>query len=332
MAELRWGILSTARIGTTKVVPAIQAASRCTVTAIASRSQPAAEAAAATLGIPTAHGSYEALLADPDVDAIYIPLPNHLHAPWTIAAAEAGKHVLCEKPLALSAADAQRMVEACDAAGVVLLEAFMYRLHPSWTAVRDLVAAGRIGQLRAVDVWFSYFNDDPTNIRNIAEAGGGGLWDIGCYAVNVTRMLFGAEPVRVESSVRRDPGSGVDVLAAALLEFGDGVATFMCSTRTEPDQRVHIYGAEGRIAVGIPFNVPTDAGAEVFVTHGGDPPARPDTETLRFEPANQYTIQVEAFAATVLDGAPLPIPHGDGVANVRVLERIFEAAAREPAR
>ena len=168
-------------------------------------------AVADALGIPRAHGSYEALLADPDVDAVYIPLPNHLHAEWTIAAARAGKHVLCEKPLAMTAADAERMAAACDAAGVRLMEAFMYRHHPSWVAVRELVASGRIGRLAAVQSWFSYFNDDPPNIRNIREVGGGALYDIGCYNVNLSRMLFGGEPTRIQASIERDPATGVDV-------------------------------------------------------------------------------------------------------------------------
>jgi predicted dehydrogenase len=260
------------------------------------------------------------------VDAVYLPLPNHLHAEWAIAAARAGKHVLCEKPLALTAADAEAMVAAADEAGVSLMEAFMYRLHPTWAAVREAVASGRIGPLRAVDVWFSYFNDDPDNIRNILEAGGGALWDIGCYAVNVARMLFGEEPTRVEASITRDPASGCDVLTAGLLEFATGTATFTVSTRAEPDQRVHLYGPEGRISVGIPFNIPPDRPTEVFVTQGGDPPVAPATEAVRFEPADQYRLQAEAFARAVLDGDPLPTPTDDAVANVAVIERLFAVA------
>jgi predicted dehydrogenase len=328
MTALRWGILSPANIGTAKVIPATQAADRCEVTALASRSEERARAAAGALGIPRAHGSYEALLSDPEVDAVYVPLPNHLHAEWTIAAARAGKHVLCEKPMALSVADAEAMVAACEAEGVLLMEAFMYRLHPSWTSVQELVASGRIGALRAVDVWFSYFNDDPANIRNIAEAGGGALWDIGCYAVNVARLLFGEEPRRVEASITRDPTTGCDVLTAGLLEFDDATATFTCSTRLEPDQRVHVHGTDGRISIGIPFNIPPDRPAEVHLTSGGDPPVSPATDTLRSAPADQYRLQAEAFARAVLDGTPLPTSPQDAVANVRVIERLFAAAER----
>ena len=272
-----------------------------------------------------AFGSYEDLLADPDVDAVYNPLPNHLHAEWTIAAARAGKHVLCEKPLATTAADAERMIKVCEAEGVLLMEAFMYRLHPTWEAARSLVASGRIGELRTVQSWFSYFNDDPGDIRNLVETGGGALYDIGCYCVNLSRMLFGAEPERVRGSVLRDPVMGIDVLTSAILDFGDGVATFTCSTRAEPDQRVHIYGTEGRISLEIPFNIPPDRPTRVSLTAGGDPPVRPDTEVLTFEPANEYTIQAERFAAAVLDGGQVPIPPSDAVGNLRVIEELFRS-------
>lgn len=204
----------------------------------------------------------------------------------------------------------------------------MYRLHPSWVAVRELVGSGRIGELRAVQSWFSYYNDDPTNIRNVREWGGGALMDIGCYSVNLSRMLFGAEPTRVEASITRDPVSGVDVLTSALLEFGDGIATFTCSTRAEPDQRVHVHGTEGRISVGIPFNIPGDRPTEVFLTAGGDPPVAPETEVLTFDPADEYAVQAEEFASAVLDDAPVPLPPEDSVANMRVIEAIFAAGDR----
>jgi predicted dehydrogenase len=322
---LRWGVLSTAKIGIGKVIPATAAAARCEVVAIASRDLGRAQAAASELGIARAYGSYEDLLADPDVDAVYNPLPNHLHAEWTIAAARAGKHVLCEKPLATTTEDAERMIGACEAEGVLLMEAFMYRLHPTWEAVRASVASGRIGELRVVQSWFSYFNDDPGDIRNIVEAGGGALYDIGCYCVNLSRMLFGAEPERVQGSMMRDPIMGIDILTSAILDFDDGMATFTCSTRAEPDQRVHIYGTEGRISVEIPFNIPPDRPTRVSVTAGGDPPVRPDTEVLTFDPANEYTIQAERFAAAVLDGDPVPIPPSDAIGNLRVIEELFRS-------
>lgn len=322
MTRLRWGILSTAAIGRRKVIPAIQRGERSEVVAIASRNAALGQQVADELGIPSAHGTYEALLADPEVEAVYIPLPNHLHGPWTIAAARAGKHVLCEKPLALTAREAEEMIEACDREGVRLMEAFMYRLHPSWVAVRDLVASGRIGRLQAVQSWFSYYNDDPANIRNIPESGGGALYDIGCYCVNLSRMLFGAEPTRVDGTVVRD-ATGTDVLTAGTLAFGDGLASFACSTRAEDDQRVEIYGTEGRISIGIPFNIPPDRPTTVRLVSGGDPPVAPNVELLSFDAADPYTIEADAFASAILDGHAVPVPPDDAVANLRVIERLF---------
>lgn len=326
MTELRWGILSTAAIGRKKVIPAIQRAERCAVVAIASRDPARAHEVAEELGIGRVHGSYEALLADPDVDAVYIPLPNHLHAEWSIAAARAGKHVLCEKPLALTAADAERMIAAADDAGVLLMEAFMYRHHPSWVAVRELVASGRIGEVVAVQSWFSFYNDDPTNIRNRFDAGGGALYDIGCYCVNLSRMLFASEPTRVQSAVRRDPATGVDTVVSAILEFGERVATFTASTRAEDDQRVHVHGTTGRISIEIPFNIPPDRPTRVFLAAGGDPPVAPNVETLTFAPADPYTVEAESFARAVLGRGPVPLPPADAVANLRVMEAIFRGA------
>jgi predicted dehydrogenase len=323
MTKLRWGVLSTADIALTKVIPGMRRGERSEVLGIASRESGRAQAAADRLAIPRAYPSYEALLADPDIDAVYVPLPNHLHAEWSIAAARAGKHVLCEKPLALTASEAQEILDACRDAGVVLMEAFMYRLHPSWVAVRELVASGRIGRLRAVDSWFSYFNDDPANIRNVTAFGGGALYDIGCYSVNLSRMLFGAEPRRVTATVVRDPALGVDVLTSGILDFGEGVATFTCATRTEPDQRVHIYGTEGRISIDIPFNIPPDRPTFISVVAGGDPPVAPAVERLEFAVADPYGAEADAFAAAVLDGAPVPVPPDDAVANLRVIERLF---------
>ena len=292
MNNLRWGILSTADIGITKVIPAIQRAEHCEVVAIASRTLDRAAAAAARLGIPTAYGSYEELLAAGDVDAVYIPLPNDGHAEWTIKAAGAGKHVLCEKPLALSSAQAEEMARACAAAGVKLGEAFMYRHHSAWVETVRLVRTGAIGRLQAVQSFFSYYNDDPADIRNRVERGGGATMDIGCYCINLSRMLFGAEPSRIEAAVRRDPEMGVDIVASALLEFpGGGQSAFTCSIRAEPYQRVHSFGTSGRIEVEIPFNIPPDRETRVLLTSGGDPPVAPATEARTFPPADQYSIQ-----------------------------------------
>jgi predicted dehydrogenase len=219
------------------------------------------------------------------------------------------------------------MIEVAEAAGVHLMEAFMYRLHPSWVAVRELVASGRIGRLVAVQSWFSFHNDDPANIRNILEAGGGAVYDIGCYCINLSRMLFGGEPVRVTGTLARDRLGGIDIVAAGILEFADGgIATFGCSTRAEDDQRVDIYGSAGRVSIEIPFNIPPSRPTRVFVTAGGDPPVAPMTETLTFDPADPYTVEADAFAAAVLDGGPVPVPPADAVANLAVIERLFAAA------
>jgi predicted dehydrogenase len=323
MAELRWGILSTANIGTRQVIGATQAAARCRVVALASREANRAMFAAQQLGIPRSYGSYRALLADSEVDAVYLPLPNHLHAEWAIAALEAGKHVLCEKPIGLSSAEARRMDETAQRSGRVLMEGFMYRFHPTWTTIRRLVESGRIGELRAVQSWFSFCARDPEDIRNRMESGGGAMFDIGCYCVNLSRMLMGGEPTGVAATLRRDPVSGVDVLAAGVLEFGERLASFGVSIRAEADQRVVVYGSEGRLTLEIPFNIPGDRPTRVLLYQGaGMPPFEP-AEVLPFPPANSYTLQAEAFAAAVLDGRPVPLPMSDSIANMEVVERIL---------
>jgi predicted dehydrogenase len=326
-SRLRWGVLSTADIAVRKVIPGIRRSVRGDVVAIASRDAGRAREVARALGIPRAHAAYEALLADPEVDAVYVPLPNHLHAEWTIAALRSGKPVLCEKPLALTASEAQGMVDVASETGVPLMEAFMYRQHPSWVAVRDLVAGGRIGRLRAVDSWFSYYNDDTANIRNIAAYGGGALYDIGCYTINLSRMLFGAEPDDVLSRLVRDAGTGVDVLTSVILGFGDGTATFTVSTRVETDQRVHLYGDRGRISIDIPFNIPPDRPTRIRVVAGGDPPVAPAEEVIELPTLDPYAAEADAFAAAVLDGTPVPVPPEDAVANLRIIERVFAAGA-----
>jgi predicted dehydrogenase len=324
MSTVRWGIVSTADIGMSKVTPAIARASNAEVVAIASRDRDRARAAADRLGIPAAYGSYDELLAADDVDALYVPLPNDQHAEWTVRAVEAGKHVLCEKPLAMTAAQAQQMVDAAQAAGVLLGEAFMYRHHPTWVEVVRLVRQGRIGDLCAVQTFFSYYNDDPANIRNRPENGGGAAMDIGCYAINAARLLTGAEPVDVASSVERDPQMGIDTLTSAVLTFPGGVqSTFTTCIRCESYQRVHVVGSAGRIEVEIPFNIPPDRTTRVFVTAGGDPPQAPATQTLTFEPADQYTLQAEVFGQAILDGAPAPVDPSDAVANMRVIEAVL---------
>jgi predicted dehydrogenase len=297
------------------------------VDAIASRSKEKADEAAESLRIGTTFGSYEELLADPSIEAVYIPLPNHLHLQWTLAAAEAGKHVLCEKPIAMNSDDARLMLQACESAGVLLMEAFMYRLHPMWLKVVELIETGAIGELRSVQTAFSYFNDDPNNIRNIPEVGGGSLYDIGCYAVNAARLLFGSEPTGVKSVVLRDPELGTDILTSALLDFGGGHSSFVCSTQMEDDQRVVVHGTTGRIVVEIPFNIPPDRPTRVLEISGGDPPVDPDVEVHEIPAANPYSVEADAFSTAIRTGAAAPIPPEDAVANMEAIERIFADAS-----
>jgi predicted dehydrogenase len=327
MAKVRWGILSTADIGMTKVAPAIQRAANCEVVAIASRSVESAQSAASKLGIAAAYGTYEELLAAPDVDAVYIPLPNDLHAEWVFKAAAAGKDILCEKPLAMSSAEAQSMVDACTAADVRLQEAFMYRHHPTWLEAVRILQSGQIGRLQAVQSWFSYFNDDPSNIRNRMENGGGAMMDIGCYNVHIARLLFGEEPDAVTSAIRRDPDMGIDIVSSATLSFpGGGQSSFTCTIRGEDYQRVHVVGTEGRIEIEIPFNIPPDVATRIFVSAGGEPPVSPATTTLTFEPSDQYTMQAESFADAILGGRPVPVDPSDAVANMRVIEKVLSGS------
>jgi len=325
---VRWGVLGAADIAVTKVIPAMGRSALSKVTAIASRSAERARATADSLGIPTSYGSYEELLADPEIEAVYIPLPNHLHAEWAIAAIEAGKHVLCEKPMATTSADAVAMIEAAERAGVKLMEAFMYRLHPLWVEVRRLLGEGVIGDLLAVQSFFSYYNDDPGDIRNRLDAGGGALFDIGCYPVNVARMLFGTEPSEVMAAIRRDPVGGTDVVTSAVLDVDGRHAAFTCSTRLEDDQRVHIHGTEGRLLVEIPFNIPPDRPTRILAVAGGEPPVAPNVVVHEVAAADQYAVQADAFSEAVRSSTEVPTPPQDAVANLRVIERIFAAAGR----
>lgn len=325
---VRWGVLGVAGIATKKVIPAMQRAKNCEIVGIASRDADRAAEAATRLGIARHYGSYQALLDDPEIEAVYIPLPNNLHAEWTLRAAAAGKHVLCEKPLAMNSDEAAKMVAACADAGVMLMEAFMYRHHPSWVKTRELVAEGRIGELRAIQGIFAYNNTDPANIRNVVELGGGALMDIGCYPINVARMMFGAEPASVQAAIHRDPVFGTDILTSAVLTFGGGQASFICSTQLEPDQRIHLLGSEGRLLVEVPFNIPPDQSTRIIHTAGGNPPMAPDSEVFDIPAADQYSIQGELFAASIRDGAPLPTPPEDAIANMKAIEQVFAAGGR----
>lgn len=324
-SKLRWGVLSTANIGVKKVIPGMQRGQHCEMAAIASRDLGKARQAAAELGIPKAYGSYEELLADPEIDAIYNPLPNQLHVPWTIKAAEAGKHVLCEKPLAMDADEARTLLAVRERTGVAIGEAFMIRTHPQWLRVRQLLDEDRIGPLRAVNAVFSYFNNDAANIRNQVECGGGALYDIGCYCIQSARFAFGEEPARVCGLIDRDPQLGTDRLTSALLDFPSGHAIFTCSTQLVPYQRVQFLGTRGRIEIEIPFNAPPDRPTRIFVDTDGDLSGS-GIQTESFPTADQYTLQGDAFAQAVLAGKPVPVTVEEGIANMAVIDAVFASA------
>jgi predicted dehydrogenase len=325
MDKIRWGILSTAKIAREKVIPATQVSETGVVTAIASRELTQATAVAQQLGIEKAFGSYDALLENPAVDAIYIPLPNHLHVPWSLRAIEAGKHVLCEKPIALTTAEAEQLrAVAASHPDLKVMEAFMYRFHPQWQTARQLVRDGRVGELRTIHTSFSYFNDDPANIRNLVEMGGGALMDIGCYPISLSRFIFAAEPARVLGEVHFDPESRVDTLSSAVLEFETGTSTFTCGTQLAPYQRVNIFGTTGRVEIEIPFNAPPDRPCRMWLQTGGQ--SHTQTEEILFDVCDQYTLQADAFGRAILEDKSVPTPLDDAVANMRVIERILASA------
>lgn len=321
MSKVRWGILSTAKIGVGKVIPAMQAGKYCQISAIASRSLDKAQAAARQLAIPKAYGSYEELLADPELDAVYNPLPNHLHVAWSIKALEAGKHVLCEKPIGLTAAEGQELVDAAKARPELkVMEAFMYRHHPQWQRAKQLVMEGKIGDLRTIQSFFSYYNVDPNNVRNQADIGGGGLMDIGCYCISLSRFIFDAEPARVCGIVEYDPQFKTDRLASGMLDFGQGTSTFTCATQLVPYQRVNIFGTEGRVEIEIPFNAPPDRPCKIWHQHGEA------VEEILLEISDQYTIQGDLFSLAVLNDTQVPTPLEDAVANMQVIEALIRSA------
>ena len=322
---IRWGVLGVAHIAVKKVIPAMQRGSLTEVVALASRDAKKAEAAAAQLGIPRAYSSYEDLLGDPRVDAIYNPLPNHLHVPWSIRAAEAGKHVLCEKPIALTVAEVKELGETRDRTGVEIGEAFMVRTHPQWLRARQIVDSGEIGELRSVVGAFSYYNVDARNIRNVPEYGGGALLDIGCYPVTISRFLFRREPARVSAVIERDAALGTDCLTSALLDFSPGQAVFTSSTQMVPYQSVQIFGTRGRIEVPIPFNAPPDKPCRIVIDPGKDVFGT-GARVEEFPVCDQYTIQGDLFSKAILEGAPVPVPLEDSLPNTAVLEAIFRAA------
>jgi predicted dehydrogenase len=318
--KVRWGILSTAKIGREKVIPAMQAGKFCEVVAIASRDKDLAKAEGARLGIPVIYGSYNDLLADPSIQAIYIPLPNHMHVEWSVRCLEAGKHVLCEKPVALSAAEATQLLAAAKKhPHLKMMEAFMYRFHPQWQYAKRLVNDGKIGELRTIQSSFSYYNTDPKNIRNQVEAGGGAMMDIGCYCVSLARFIFEKEPLQVFGHVEYDSVLRTDILASGILDFGGGTSSFTCSTQLVPYQRVNIFGTEARIEIEIPFNAPPDRPTRLWLHK------KNNSEEVEFDIVNQYTIQADLFSQAILNDEPVPTPLEDAVNNMRTIEAVLQS-------
>jgi len=323
MKKVIWGILGTSRIGSLKVIPAMQKSDWIDVRAIASRSDSAARRAASELRIPRAYGSYEALLADPEIEAVYNPLPNHLHVSLTLQAAAAGKHVLCEKPIGLTADEAKQLRSV--PGKIHVMEAFMMRFHPQWLRARELVRSGRIGELRAIQVFFSYYNDDPTDIRNQVDIGGGALYDIGCYGIVSGRFLFEAEPRRAVALVDRDSTLRTDRTTSALIDFGQGrQLSFTVSTQCVPYQRVQICGARGRIEIQIPFNAPQGEQTKILIDDGSALDGKNITTEV-LEPCDQYILETETFSRAVRGEIYLPYGWEDALMNMRIIDALFRS-------
>jgi predicted dehydrogenase len=317
MEYIRFGILSTSKIGREKVIPAMQQSAYCKVTAIASRNRERAVSVARQLNIPNVFGSYEELLASPDIDAIYNPLPNHLHVQWSVKALMAGKHVLCEKPIGLDADDARRLLDASKQfPHLKVMEAFMYRHHPRWKRTAELVHSGKLGEIKAVHSFFSYYTNDPQNYRNSAEMGGGGLMDIGCYSISVARLIFGRKPDTASGFSEFDPEFDTDRLTSGLLTFGTGTSVFTCATQCHKDQHVKIYGTKGKLELDWPFN-PDFTKKTVLTGEFGEKKFREE-----FAPCDHFTLQGDVFAKCILDDTPVPIPLEDSVENMEVIDRV----------
>jgi len=320
MSRFKFGVLGVSRHFITRILPALAHSAEVEVFAVASRSQAKVENAATQYGIPHSYGSYEALLQDGEVDAVYIPLPNDSHLEWIKKAVDAGKPVLCEKPLTMNAADAKEALEYARSKNVPVMEAFMYRFHPQWRHVAEILRFEEIGKVRAIHTFFGYNNADPKNIRNIKANGGGALYDIGCYAISSARLIMGSEPRRVLAVMEQHPDFGTDILTQAILDFGTARALFTVATQVFPQQKVTIYGTAGMIEVGIPFNQPGDVPAKVTVQ------TSVATRVVELGPANQYRVLFEEFARAVREGTPLPLPLEDTVANMKVIDALFRSA------
>jgi len=324
MKKIRWGILSTAKIGLNSVIPALQKGNHSEVTAIASRSLGKAEVAAESLGISTVYGSYEELLADPNVDAIYNPLPNNMHLEWNVKIMEAGKHLLCENPLGLNAAEVEEMIRVRDRCAVKAGEAFMVKSHPQWHETRERIHRGEIGEPCLLQSAFTYYNVDPRNIRNIPAMGGGGMWDIGCYCVTMSRYVFEAEPLRVVATLELDKEFGTDRIGSVIMVFPTGQAQFFVSTQAALFQRMQILGDKGHMEVRIPFSPPIDQPTHIDQDSGNYLPE--GITRHEYPTVNQYTLMGDAFSKAILEDGEVPVSFEDALNNTKVLKAIFQSA------
>lgn len=327
MRKIQWGILSTANIGIKRVIPAILSGERGDIAAIASRDAARAAAIAARFAIPRSYGSYEALLNDADIDAIYNPLPNHLHVEWTVKALDAGKHVLCEKPLGINALETQALVDARDRNRKQVIEAFMVRHHPQWHRVRALVRTGRIGSVRSIQSAFLFTMLDPKNVRNQAQLGGGALYDVGCYPIVTARYIFGAEPTRAMALLDRDSILGVDTLTSGMLEFPQGgQLVFSCAFRAAGYQHVTVSGSDGRIDMPVPFTPSKDWACRIIIDTGKNLDGS-SAEFEDFAAVDQYALQCDAAAAVFLGETRQEFPIEDGIATMRCIDALYRSAA-----
>jgi len=321
---VKWGVLGVASIAKRKVIPGMQQGQCSEIAAIASRDLARAQEAAQRFGIAKAYGSYEELLGDAEIEAIYNPLPNHLHLPWSVKAMEAGKHVLCEKPIGLNAAEAKELLAARDRTQRKCGEAFMVRTHPQWLRARELVRSGRIGDLRAIMASFSYFDREISSIHNDFAGGGGALLDIGCYPVNTSRFIFGEEPTRVIGLVERDPEMKIDRLTSAILDYPSGLAIFTCSTQMVYHQSMEISGTHGRIVLEIPYSAPLNLPTNIVIDEGRVG-AGNNTTVETIAACNQYTIQGDAFSRAILEDSEVPVPLEDAIKNMAVIDAVFRS-------
>ena len=319
MKPVVWGVLSVSAHYRERVHTYVVKSPLVDMRAVASRVRDRADAFAREFGIPRSYGSYEQLLADREVEAVYIPLPNHLHAEWVKKCADAGKHVLCEKPFAMNAREAEEAISYAEKKGVRVMEAFMYRFHPQWQRAREIVKAGELGRVHSIHTIFAYMLTDPTNIRNILSAGGGAIMDIGCYAVSTSRFLLGREPERVVSLVNRDAIFKTDILSSGVLDFGAAQSVFTVGTQTYSWQKVDVIGSGGEMRVHVPFNAYPDTPLQVSVsTAVGE-------REVRTENADQYQRMFEGFSRAVRGEIPVPTPPQDAINNMKVLDALFRS-------